>query len=841
MVDPKKPGITITSPTEETLTNNPTLTVSGNITNATSANLTLNRTIYPVTVTGGGFTKSVTLSEGVNVIVVNAYTTGYTGDSDYLNTSGVRMVTLDTTAPVVTIETPTSGSAVNTPLRQVSGTVNDPGVTTVLLTLNGAPQSVTVSGGRFSKNVTLAPGTNTITVRATDGAGNTSPASPVTITLDTSKPLVTITTPANKLLTNTAGQTVSGTVSDPSITTVTLYLRGSAEAISVSPDGGFNKMVTLTTGANTIEVRATDTAGNTGTSGEVSATLDNTAPVVTIGLIDPKDSITITVTSNETLTATPTVSVNATAITMTQADVNKWTGVYGSVASPIVAGTYTVTANATDKAGNKTTKTATFTKKKITVNGVDPTTVTTATTTLNVETNGAVSDADISLTSSLENPSGNVGNPEGATAGVGAFVEIVASSELRDNLKQIYIRVDYDEDDLPEGTVESTLRLYLWDMDTGMWQLVPDSGVNTDENYIYGTVTHLSQYGGFGTIVVTPTTPTVTPTPSPPLTLTDTVPPRLSSISAEDVTKTSAIIKWRTNEESTSQVEYWSSPSELSPLDETLVFFHEVRLTDLNPATTYHYKTMSKYDTGNLAVSGEYTVTTLGTPAAVTTSVLTISPTKVNIGESITISVTVTNTGDATGSHEVTLKIDNKVVATEEVTLASGASVEVTFTTSRDIAGTYTINVNGLSGTFTVSEVLLPPPPVPAAFATSDLTISPTEVDAGEAITISVTVANTGELSGSYTVTLTINNVVTDTKEVTLAGGASVEVTFTTSRDAAGTYTVNVNGLPGTFVVRELVLPPKPTINWWLIGGLIAAFIAIVVIIVLIFRRVRAY
>jgi hypothetical protein len=56
------------------------------------------------------------------------------------------------------------------------------------------------------------------------------------------------------------------------------------------------------------------------------------------------------------------------------------------------------------------------------------------------------------------------------------------------------------------------------------------------------------------------------------------------------------------------------------------------------------------------------------------------------------------------------------------------------------------------------------------------------------------------------------------TKGVTLAGGASEEVTFTTSKDAGGTYAVDLNGLPGTFVVKAGLSPP-------LIGGIIAAVI----------------
>lgn len=192
----------------------------------------------------------------------------------------------------------------------------------------------------------------------------------------------------------------------------------------------------------------------------------------------------------------------------------------------------------------------------------------------------------------------------------------------------------------------------------------------------------------------------------------DVRPPIISDISASNIAKASANIRWTTNERSTSQVEYWSSPSKLTPLDETLVYEHVVHLTDLTSATTYHYKTMSQDKQGNLAVSDGYTFTTLGMPATFVSSALTISPDEVDIGERVNISVSVANTGDLGGSYKVTLKIDNVVIDTKDVILAGGAGQKVTFTVAKDAAGSYAVNINGLSGTFVVRAAPAPPAPV---------------------------------------------------------------------------------------------------------------------------------
>ena len=73
-----------------------------------------------------------------------------------------------------------------------------------------------------------------------------------------------------------------------------------------------------------------------------------------------------------------------------------------------------------------------------------------------------------------------------------------------------------------------------------------------------------------------------------------------------------------------------------------------------------------------------FTVLAYTRPAAFTATDLVIAPEAVDIGETVTISVLVTNTGDLPGSYKVI------------------------FTTTKDIAGTYAVTVDGQVGTFVV-------------------------------------------------------------------------------------------------------------------------------------------
>ena len=95
-----------------------------------------------------------------------------------------------------------------------------------------------------------------------------------------------------------------------------------------------------------------------------------------------------------------------------------------------------------------------------------------------------------------------------------------------------------------------------------------------------------------------------------------------------------------------------------------------------------------------------------------------------------------------------------------------------------------------------------------AAFTSSSLAISPAVVAPDERVNISISVANTGGREGRYTVVLKLNDVKEAEKSVTVAAGDSQTVSFSVSRKEAGSYSVAIDGLSGSFSV---VAPPLPT------------------------------
>ncbi|HEY50543.1 MAG TPA: DUF4366 domain-containing protein, partial [Dehalococcoidia bacterium] len=63
------------------------------------------------------------------------------------------------------------------------------------------------------------------------------------------------------------------------------------------------------------------------------------------------------------------------------------------------------------------------------------------------------------------------------------------------------------------------------------------------------------------------------------------------------------------------------------------------------------------------------------------------------------------NTGGLSGTHGVILKIDGAHIETKWLTLDAGESQKVVFTKAQDRAGTYSVDIEGLSGSFVVTEI----------------------------------------------------------------------------------------------------------------------------------------
>ena len=131
----------------------------------------------------------------------------------------------------------------------------------------------------------------------------------------------------------------------------------------------------------------------------------------------------------------------------------------------------------------------------------------------------------------------------------------------------------------------------------------------------------------------------------------DINPPVISDVSVKNVTTTSAIITWETDEPSDSLVKYGTEPGNYTFLEHDLtnVTSHRVVLSGLIPDTVYYFVVNSTDESGNSNESIEYNFTT---PAAKTIyiPIEKIDEIRCWIGGSKLFSLPVANVGDKTAN-----------------------------------------------------------------------------------------------------------------------------------------------------------------------------------------------
>ncbi len=198
----------------------------------------------------------------------------------------------------------------------------------------------------------------TVTVSATDLAGNTTAGTGAAITLDTTADAdgnlaVSFTDSLISSAEKTAvAYTVDGLDLDATAT-VTFTLSGGNSVIGA---GGFADLSTLVDGAVTVTVSATDLAGNTTAGTGAAFTLDTTADADGNLAVSFTDSLISSAEKTAVAYTVDGLDLDATAtVTFTDSGGNSVIGSGGFAdLSTLVDGAVTVTVSATDLAGNTT-------------------------------------------------------------------------------------------------------------------------------------------------------------------------------------------------------------------------------------------------------------------------------------------------------------------------------------------------------------------------------------------------------------------------------------------------------------------------------------------------------
>ncbi|EPK7989268.1 BapA/Bap/LapF family large adhesin, partial [Acinetobacter baumannii] len=272
---------------------------------------------------------------------------------------------VDTTAPVVSF----TDASTNDTTPALTGTIDDP-TATVVVTVDGVDYPAVNNGDgtwTLADNTlpVLADGPHTVSVTATDVAGNVSTPVTGTVTVDATAPTLAITTDDLALaagedanITFTFSEAVAGfDVSDITVVGGTLTGLTTTDNITwtavFTPDGtGTAPSIAVADGSYT------DLAGNLGTGDVLDGTdgfiVDLVAPVVTFADVSTNDTTPALTGTIDDPTATVVVTVDGVDYPAVNNGDGTWTLADNTL--PVLAdGPHTVSVTATDVAGNVST------------------------------------------------------------------------------------------------------------------------------------------------------------------------------------------------------------------------------------------------------------------------------------------------------------------------------------------------------------------------------------------------------------------------------------------------------------------------------------------------------
>lgn len=264
------PVITITSNTID-WTSSATYDVTGKVTSngngISDAYLYYGDNKYPLTLNSSGeFTKRITLQPGVNNLSVRSR------DLDGNPRFYEFTKKYDSTLPVITITSAQSSWSTSSAYT-VTGKVADAesGIASATITTSTGVSETALTldaSGNFSYPITLNNTDNTITIKATNGAGRQSTTT-FHAYYDTIAPTISITSSTAATVNPT--YTLQGSVTDAQSGVASVTINGVSVALS---NNSFSKAYTLSPGVNTFTIVAKDNAGRQATT-TASVTLVN--------------------------------------------------------------------------------------------------------------------------------------------------------------------------------------------------------------------------------------------------------------------------------------------------------------------------------------------------------------------------------------------------------------------------------------------------------------------------------------------------------------------------------------------------------------------------------------
>ncbi|HFK5715504.1 TPA: Ig-like domain-containing protein [Enterobacter roggenkampii] len=357
---------------------------SAQLASGTQVTVTLNGKTYTTTIQSDGTWTTTVPAADVGALADGArYQVSVSAqDSAGNSASATHGISVDTTAPVVSIGTLSVDDMLNAAEAQqpltVHGSSSAEAGQTVTVTLGGKTYTALVgSDGTWTLDVpaadlaALSQGALTVTASVNDKAGNSGQTTH-TLTVDTVAPTVTISTVADDDIVNNAeqlaGQTIRGTTTAEQGQTVTVSFNGHSYQATVGADGSWSVFVPgrdflgLSDGEYTITASVSDRAGNPG-SATHDVTLNGDVPTITINTFAQDDIVNaaehgtplvVSGSTNAPAGQTVTLTLNGKTYAATVQNDGTWSYTVSSadVAALADGGSYVINAQVSNTIGN---------------------------------------------------------------------------------------------------------------------------------------------------------------------------------------------------------------------------------------------------------------------------------------------------------------------------------------------------------------------------------------------------------------------------------------------------------------------------------------------------------
>jgi len=382
LIDLISPAVSISSPSSNVFLNSKTITISGssvddylNYTNISIYNASglINSTIT----TDSSWSVQLSVpSDGVYNITATAY-----DKSDNSNSSTITNITVDSTNPSLSINSPSSNVFLNSKTISINLTVSDVNLNyTNISILQGSTiinSTITSASGTFIVTLSVPnDGVYNITATTYDKSNNQNSASITNITVDSTNPSLTINYPSSNVFLNSKTISINLTVSDVNLNYTNIsILQGSTIINSTITSSSGTFVVSLSVpsdGVYNISVVTKDKANNQNSASITNITVDSTNPSLTINY--PSSNVFL---NSKTISINLTVSdvnLNYTNISILQGSTIINSTITSSSGTFVVSlsvpsdGVYNITATTYDLAGNSNTSAAT----NITVDTIYP-------------------------------------------------------------------------------------------------------------------------------------------------------------------------------------------------------------------------------------------------------------------------------------------------------------------------------------------------------------------------------------------------------------------------------------------------------------------------------------